>query len=212
MGERRMSASERRTQLVEVAKRVFAEHGYDGASVEEIASRAKVSKPIVYEHFGGKEGLYAVVVDRETARLLGMITSRLGPRLGGRQQVHSSAMAFLDYIEADPYGFRVLIRDSPTGFSGGGMAGLLSDVAAKAEEVLTGFFAESGIDLAAAPLYAHALVGMVVHVGAWWSENRELPKEVVAAHLTALTYLGLSRLPRDPFKLVNGRRVRPRGA
>ncbi len=208
-----MSASERRTQLVEVAKRVFAEHGYDGASVEEIASRAKVSKPIVYEHFGGKEGLYAVVVDRETARLLGMITSRLGPGLGGRQQIHSSAMAFLDYIEADPDGFRVLIRDSPTGVvSSGGMSGLLSDVAAKAEEVLTGFFAESGIDLAAAPLYAHALVGMVVYVGAWWSEERELPKDVVAAHLTALTYMGLSRLPRDPLKLVSSRQVRRPGA
>lgn len=207
-----MSASERRTQLVEVAKRVFAEHGYDGASVEEIASQAKVSKPIVYEHFGGKEGLYAVVVDRETARLLGMITSRLGPGLGGREQIHSSAMAFLDYIEADPDGFRVLIRASPTGVSSGGMDGLLSDVAAKAEEVLTGFFAESGIDLAAAPLYAHALVGMVVYVGAWWSEEHELPKEVVAAHLTALTYLGLSRLPRDPLKLINTRRARQRGA
>ena len=200
-----MSASERRTQLVEVAKRVFAEHGYDGASVEEIASQAKVSKPIVYEHFGGKEGLYAVVVDRETTRLLGMITSRLGPGLGGHEQVHSSAMAFLDYIEADPDGFRVLIRDSPTGVSTGGMAGLLLDVATKAEEVLTGFFAESGIDLAAAPLYAHALVGMVVYVGAWWSEERELPKEVVAAHLTALAYLGLSRLPRNPLKFVNGK-------
>jgi AcrR family transcriptional regulator len=212
MGERRMSASERRTQLVEVAKHVFAEHGYDGASVEEIASRAKVSKPIVYEHFGGKEGLYAVVVDRETARLLGMITSRLGPNLDGREQVYSSAMAFLDYIEADPDGFRVLVRDSPTGFSSGGMAGLLSDVAAKAEEVLTGFFTQSGIDLAAAPLYAHALVGMVVHVASWWSEERELPKEVVAAHLTALIYLGLSRLPRDPLRLRNDRRIRRAGA
>jgi AcrR family transcriptional regulator len=211
MGDRRMSASERRTQLVEVAKRVFAEHGYDGASVEEIASRAKVSKPIVYEHFGGKEGLYAVVVDRETARLLEMITSRLGPGLGGREQIHSSAMAFLDYIEADPDGFRVLIRDSPTGVSSGGMAGLLSDVAAKAEEVLAGFFGESGIDLAAAPIYAHALVGMVVYVGAWWSEEHEPPKEVVATHLTALIYLGLSRLPRDPMKLLNIRQARRRG-
>lgn len=206
-----MSASERRTQLVGVAKRVFAEHGYDGASVEEIASQAKVSKPIVYEHFGGKEGLYAVVVDRETARLLEMITSRLGPGLGARAQVYSSAMAFLDYIEADPAGFRVLIRDSPTGASGG-MAGLLADVAAKAEEVLTGFFIQSGIDLAAAPLYAHALVGMVVYVGAWWAEERELPKEVVAAHLTALAYMGLSRLPRDPLKLVSGRQARQQGA
>ncbi len=191
-----MTASERRTQLVEVAKRVFAELGYDGASIEEIASRARVSKPIVYEHFGGKEGLYAVVVDRESSRLLEMITNRLGPGLGAREQVRSSAMAFLDYIEADPDGFRVLIRDSPAGFSGGGMAGLLSEVAGKAEQVLSDFFTRTGVDLATAPLYAHALVGMVVHVGAWWADERTPDKKVVADHLTALAYTGLSRLPR----------------
>jgi AcrR family transcriptional regulator len=198
MTERRMTASERRNQLVEVAKGVFADHGYDGASIEEIASRAGVSKPIVYEHFGGKEGLYAVVVDRETARLLEMITRRLGPELGAREQVRSSAMAFLDYIEQDPAGFRVLTRDSPAGFSGGSMAGVLADVATKAEEVLGDFFSQSGIDLSAAPLYAHALVGMVVQVGAWWAEERTPDKEAVAAHLTALAYSGLSRLPKDP--------------
>ncbi|MGH8932506.1 MAG: TetR/AcrR family transcriptional regulator [Egibacteraceae bacterium] len=207
MSERRMTASERRTQLVEVAKGVFAEHGYDGASVEEIAKRAKVSKPIVYEHFGGKEGLYAVVVDRETARLLEMITSRLDPERGAREQVHSSALAFLDYIEAEPDGFRVLTRDSPAGFSRGGMAGLLSDVAKKAELILVGFFAESGLDVASAPIYAHAIVGMVVGVGAWWAEEREPAKEIVAAHLTALSYVGLSKLPRDPVKLVQPRRA-----
>ena len=193
-----MTASERRNQLVGVAKGVFAELGYDAASIEEIASRAGVSKPIVYEHFGGKEGLYAVVVDRETARLLEMITSRLGPELGAREQVRSSAMAFLDYIEQDAAGFRVLTRDSPAGFAGGSMAGVLADVATKAEQVLGEFFAESGIDLAAAPLYAHALVGMVVQVGAWWADARSPDKEAVAAHLTALAYNGLSRLPKDP--------------
>lgn len=196
-----MTAGERRTQLVEVAKGVFAEIGFDAASVEEIANRAGVSKPIVYEHFGGKEGLYAVVVDRETSRLLEMITSRLGPGLGAREQVYNSAMAFLDYIDDDPDGFRVLTRDSPAGFSGGGMAGLLSDVATKAEEVLAGYFSHTGIDLASAPLYAHALVGMVVHAGAWWAEERSPAKEDVAAHLTALAYSGLSQLPTDPAAL-----------
>ncbi len=191
-----MTASERRSQLVEVGKSVFAELGFDGASVEEIAGRARVSKPVVYEHFGGKEGLYAVVVDRETSRLLAMITDRLSEGAGARGQVHGSAMAFLDYIEDDPDGFRVLTRDSPAGFSGGGMAGLLSDVAEKAEQILADFFTRTGVDVAAAPLYAHALVGMVVHVGAWWAEERVPDKEVVAAHLTALAYTGLSRLPK----------------
>ncbi|MDP9405103.1 MAG: TetR/AcrR family transcriptional regulator [Actinomycetota bacterium] len=201
MTERRMTAGERRTQLVEVAKGVFAELGFDGASVEEIAARARVSKPIVYEHFGGKEGVYAVVVDRETTRLLDMITNRLSRDTGAREQVRGSAMAFLDYIEADPDGFRVLIRDSPAGFSSGGMAGLLSDVAAKAEQVLSGFFTRTGRDLASAPLYAHALVGMIVHVGAWWADERTPDKEVVADHITALAYVGLSRLPVDPSTL-----------
>jgi AcrR family transcriptional regulator len=201
MTDRRMTASQRRSQLVDVAKEVFAEHGYDGTSVEEIAARASVSKPVVYEHFGGKEGIYAVIVDRESARLLEMITSRLGPDIGAREQIHASALAFLDYIEADPAGFRVLTRDSPAGLGGGGMAGLLGDVADKAEEVLRGFFARSSVDREAAPLYAHALVGMVVHVGGWWSHERTPSKERVATYLTALVYHGLHHLPRDPASI-----------
>ena len=59
-----MTGRERREQLVQVGRSLFAEKGYDGTSIEEIAARANVSKPVVYEHFGGKEGLYAVVVDR----------------------------------------------------------------------------------------------------------------------------------------------------
>lgn len=201
----RMSAAQRRLQLVEVARGVFAELGYSAASIEEIAARANVSKPVVYEHFGGKEGLYSAVVSAETTLLLGMISARLGPGLGGREQVMGSAMAFLDYIDAHPDGFRVLIRDSPPTFSGGSMAGLLADVARTCEEVLVGFFTRSGIPVETAPIYARALIGMVVYVGAWWAEVREPAKEVVAAHLTALAYGGLLRLPVDPLRLYDPR-------
>ena len=201
MSERRMTASQRRSQLLDVAKVAFAELGYDATTVEDIAARASVSKPVVYEHFGGKEGIYAVIVDRESTRLLDMITSRLGHDIGARAQIHASALAFLDYIDADPAGFRVLTRDSPAGLGGGGMASLLGDVAAKAEEVLRGFFKESGVALESAPLYAHALVGMVVNVGRWWAEARAPDKDLVARHLTALVYYGLGRLPRQPTRL-----------
>jgi len=204
----RMIASERRAQLVSVAKGVFAQLGYDAASVEEIAARAGVSKPVVYEHFGGKGGVYAAVVDREARVLLAMIGARIGPDLGGREQIMGSVMAFLDYIDADPEGFRVLTRDSPATFGGGGIAGLLADVANKCEEVLAGFFSRSGVSAEHAPLYARALIGMVVHVGAWWAQVREPAKEVVAAHLTALAYVGLSRLPIDPLRLYDPRSPR----
>lgn len=76
-GRVRMTGKQRREQLLDIGRTVFAERGYDGTSVEEIAERAGVSKPVVYEHFGGKEGLYAVVVDREMQLLLDMVTGAL---------------------------------------------------------------------------------------------------------------------------------------
>ena len=78
----RMSGQERREQLLDVGRRLFAEKGFEAVSVEEIAAKAGVSKPVVYEHFGGKEGLYAVVVDREMTYLLVAITDALDDPAG----------------------------------------------------------------------------------------------------------------------------------
>ena len=66
----RMTGAERRQQLLDVGRELFGQRGYEATSIEEVAARADVSKPVVYEHFGGKEGLYAVVVDREIRTLL----------------------------------------------------------------------------------------------------------------------------------------------
>src|SRR6266498_2339947 len=73
----RMTGKERRQQLLDIGRSLFAEKGFEATSIEEIASRAGVSKPVVYEHFGGKEGLYAVVVDREMQSLLNDIASEV---------------------------------------------------------------------------------------------------------------------------------------
>ncbi len=72
-----MSGQERREQLIDVGRSIFAQKGFQATSIEEIALRAKITKPLVYEHFGGKEGLYAVVVDREVKALLDRITDGL---------------------------------------------------------------------------------------------------------------------------------------
>ena len=69
----RMSGRERREQLVDVGRRLFADKGFEAVTIEEIAAKAGVSKPVVYEHFGSKDGLYAVIVDREMNILLGMV-------------------------------------------------------------------------------------------------------------------------------------------
>jgi AcrR family transcriptional regulator len=142
----RLTASARRAQLIEVGRTVFAERGYEATYVEEIAERAKVSKPIVYEHFGGKEGLYAVVIDREMEHIVARITEAI------------SSGSPRERLE----------------------------------------FRKAGYDAKAAPIYAHALVGMVTFVGQWWTETRKPPVEQVASHIAALAWMGLRHLPMRP--------------
>jgi AcrR family transcriptional regulator len=151
--------------------------------VEEIAARAKVSKPIVYEHFGGKEGLYAVLVDREMAYVVARISEAISSGTP-RERVERAALAFLLYVRDQREGFLVLSRDAPVALARGGMSSLLNDVAERVSNVFTATFKEAGYDSKAAPLYAHALVGMVTFVGQWWTETRK-PSVEVASHLAA---------------------------
>jgi len=193
----RLTASARRTQLIEIARGVFAKRGYEAASMEEIAAKAKVSKPIVYEHFGGKEGLYAVLVDREMDYVVTRIAEAISTGTP-RERVERAAMAFLSYVRDQPDGFVVLSRDAPVALARGGMSSLLNDVAERVADVFTTTFKKAGYDPKTAPIYAHALVGMVTFVGQWWIEVRKPPIEEVASHLAALAWMGLRHLPKRP--------------
>lgn len=196
----RMTSKQRREQLLDVGRGLFAEKGFDGTSIEEIASRASVSKPVVYEHFGGKEGLYAVVVDREMERLLNSITTALGTEHHPRMVLERAALAFLEYIETSTDGFRILVRDSAGagGFTSGGFASLLSDAASQVEHILAAQFKDRGFDDKFAPMYAQMLVGMVALTGQWWLDVRKPKKADVAAHLVNLAWNGLAGLEHKP--------------
>ncbi|WP_375491900.1 TetR/AcrR family transcriptional regulator [uncultured Jatrophihabitans sp.] len=197
----RMTGRERREQLVQIGRALFAEKGFDGTSIEEIAARAKVSKPVVYEHFGGKEGLYAVVVDREMSGLLDRLTRALSSG-HSRELSEQAALALLTYIEDEPDGFHLLSRDSRGG-STGAFSSLLNDVANQVEHVLAREFVRQGMDPQHAPMYAQMLVGMVALTGMWWLEERTPPREVVAAHIVNLGWNGLARLEANPTPLAD---------
>lgn len=192
-----MTGKERRQQLLDVSRARFAERGFDGTSIEEIAARAGVSKPVVYEHFGGKEGLYAVVVDREIGRLLERVTSAL---TGGhpRELLEQAAMALLAYVDDETDGFRILVRDSPVASATGTFSSLIGDIASQVEYILAGEFRSRGYEPKLAGLYSQALVGMVALTGQWWLEVRKPRKEDVAAHLVNLAWNGLSHLEHKP--------------
>ena len=196
-----MTGKERREQLLDVGRSLFAQKGFDATSVEEIAAKAGVSKPVVYEHFGGKEGLYAVVVDREVRSLLDRIAAAL---TGGhpRELLEQAALALLDYIDQEPHGFQVLVRESPALSAGGNFSSVMNDVAHQVEHILGDEFRARGLDPKFAELYSQALVGTVALVGQWWREARKPKKEMVAAHLVNLAWNGLSHLEAKPVLLT----------
>ena len=192
-----MSGQERREQLIDVGRGLFAQKGFQATSIEEIAQRAKITKPLIYEHFGGKEGLYAVVVDREVKSLLDRITDGLDaeqPRL----MLEQAALAFLGYIQDNPEGFRVLVRDSPVTGTAGTLASVIDDVASQVEYILVEEFSKREFDDKLAPLYSRALVGMTVQVGGWWMDVGKPRIDVVAAHLVNVAWNGLSKLDAAP--------------
>lgn len=200
-----MTGRERREQLLDIGRSVFAEKGFEAVSVEEIAQRAGVTKPVVYEHFGGKEGLYAVVVDREMRTLLDRISEALsGDR--ARIKLEQAADAFLAYIEEEPDGFRVLVRDVPAVTTASTFGSLIGDIASQVEYILVEEFKERGYDIKLAPLYSRALVGMVALVGQWWMETGKPKQNVVAAHLVNIAWNGLAGLEPKPGLEIESRR------
>ena len=198
----RMTGQQRREQLLNVGRKLFAEKGFETVTVEEIAAKAGVSKPVVYEHFGGKEGLYAVVVDRETNYLLDSISQALaGSRDHGanaRELVEQAGLALFDYIDSNPQGFRILVRDSPVTAQTGSFASLMVDIATQVEDVLAAEFKVHGINEKFAPMYSQMLVGMVAFTGQWWLDVRKPKKEEVVAHVVNLAWNGLKHLDPKP--------------
>ncbi|GGS90667.1 hypothetical protein GCM10010156_56280 [Planobispora rosea] len=200
-----MTGKERREQLIQISRTLFAEKGFDGTSVEEIAATANVSKPVVYEHFGGKEGVYAVVVDREMQKLLGMVTEALSAS-HALVKLERAALALLAYVEENSEGFRILVRDSHAASGTGTFASLINDIASQVEDVMVDEFATRGYDPKLAPMYAQMLVGMVALTGQWWLDVRRPSREEVAAHLVNLAWNGLTGLNPRP-RLTSGSRV-----
>jgi AcrR family transcriptional regulator len=193
----RMTGAERREQLLGVARELFAERGYEATSIEEIAERAGVSKPVVYEHFGAKGKIYTVIADREVAALGDRIKDALSPG-HPRRTIVRAVEAFLTYIEEEEAGFRILVRDAPVGTGGGSLPSVLDEVAHAVEELLLTELKMRGYSRKMAPIMARCLVGMIALPGQWWSTAGGSNRKYVAAQIVNLAWNGLGNLQQDP--------------
>lgn len=177
--------------MVDVAVRVFSERGYYAASMEDIAERADVSKPMLYSYFGSKEGLYLASIERAGNDLL----ERLGRAAGGDDadgQLRAGMVAFFEFVGERRDGWTVLYQQgdavSPAVASvRSGISGLVRDLlgqrATERGHVLS--------DDRHADALAHAFVGAVESLANWWLEHPECSMEIAVEWLVNLARHGL---------------------
>jgi AcrR family transcriptional regulator len=188
-----MAGPQRREQLIGVARQLFADQGFEATSMEEIAERAKVSKPVVYEHFKSKEGIYAVIIDREVRSLVERIKAALSPG-HPRRTIVRAVDTFLQYIEEEQAGFRILVRDAPDGSGRGSLPSVLDEIAQAVEELLAVELKDRGFTPKMAPVLSRCLVGMIAMPGQWWLEEGKPRRRDVADQIVNLAWNGLGGL------------------
>ncbi|MGH3936804.1 MAG: TetR/AcrR family transcriptional regulator [Pseudonocardiaceae bacterium] len=191
----RMPRDERRAQLLAAATDVFVNNGYHATVMDDIAERAGVSKPVLYQHFPGKLELYLALLERHTNELVRRVREAIEETHDNRQRVLNAVGAYFDFVDGDGGAFRLVfesdLRNQPA-VQAVVERTYTTCVAAIAQLVV----ADAGLDADRAWLVAVGLVGVSEHSARYWlAHQREVPKAEAVALTAALVWKGLAGFP-----------------
>jgi AcrR family transcriptional regulator len=110
--KRRMRAPERREQLLQVARKVFAKRGYHTVTMDDVAAEAGITKPILYDHFPSKRDLYRGLLEADLSTLRKKIEKALESSPGNRERIRASFQAYFDFMDEEGEGFRLLMKEA----------------------------------------------------------------------------------------------------
>jgi AcrR family transcriptional regulator len=191
---KRVRRERRREELLDVADRVTQRRGV-AVSMDEIASEAGITKPVLYRHFGDKDGLYEALTERyvdELKTALKPATKASEPR----DRLAAAIDAYLAYVEREPERYRFLLHASERPRTAGIVADFrrrhIAECAFTAEDNLR----RAGIDPGFAEPWAQCVSGMIRAAGTSWLEARSLPRDRLADYLTTILWEGFSSLRR----------------
>ncbi|MDX3089615.1 MULTISPECIES: TetR/AcrR family transcriptional regulator [Streptomyces] len=203
MGEvksKRMPRAVRERQMLDAAVRTFGRRGYRGASMDEIADLAGVSKPLVYLYLNSKEDLFTACIRREAAALTAAVRAGVDPTLPADRQLWEGLLAFFTHTAENPDGWAVLHLQART--TGEPFA---AEVHAMREEIVTfvtqliGDASRAGrrdreLPLQEAAALAEALVGAAESLAAWANTTPGVPARQAAGTLMNFAWAGLGGL------------------
>ncbi|QUR66670.1 TetR/AcrR family transcriptional regulator [Mycobacterium spongiae] len=191
----RLPRDERRGQLLVVASDVFVDRGYHAAGMDEIADRAGVSKPVLYQHFSSKLELYLAVLRRHVNNLVAGVQQALSTTTDNQQRLRVAVQAFFDFIEHDGQGYRLIFENDIVT-----EPEVAAQVRVATESCIDAVFAlisaDSGLDPHRARMIAVGLVGMSVDSARYWLDSdRPISKSDAVEGTVQFAWGGLSHVP-----------------
>jgi AcrR family transcriptional regulator len=189
---RRLPADERRATLVKAASELFATHGYDRVTLEEVARRCGVTKVIVYRHFASKKDLYLQLLAAHRDELLRTLALGMAAESPLEERVPAVADAWFSYVEGNPFAWAMLFKDVTGDRDISEFHAGMRDTARSAIAGL--LTAERGLRLAPAVLdpVAEVLRSAMTGLAMWWLEHRDVKRETLVGAIVQTTWHGLA--------------------
>ena len=191
----RMPRSARRKQLLAAAQDVFVANGYHAAAMDDIAERAGVSKPVLYQHFPGKLELYLALLDTHCDALVARVRNAMGATNDNKDRVSGAMRAYFEFVDHESGAFRLVfesdLRNEPA----------VRERVDRAERscidaITVTIMGDTGVERAPAELLAAGLVGAAMTAAQFWlSSGRQVPKEMAEALTATLAWRGIARFP-----------------
>lgn len=191
----RLPRPARRRQLLGAARDVFVAQGYHAAAMDEIAERAGVSKPVLYQHFPSKLELYLALLDESVAELVGAVSAALASTADNRERVPATFRAFFDFVSGAGEAFRLVFESDLSNEPA--VRARLDRAMYECAEMVSEFIREdAGVSDDAADLLGMALVGMAqVSARYWLSTERTIEQNLAEQLLARLAWRGISGWP-----------------
>ncbi len=196
--------------MLETAGRLFAARGYAAVSMDDIAADVGVSKPMLYNYFGSKQGLYIAYIERAGHELLDRMRQAEDIGHGAEERLRSGVEAFFGYVDEHRDGWAVLYKEAAA--QGGPFAAEVADLRARIRAIVNGLFAQAAAGgrqrsrraRATTEPLAEAFVGAGESLANWWLDHPELSRETVSEILMTLAWVGLRDTLSQPDRTRPG--------
>ncbi|MCE0767776.1 TetR/AcrR family transcriptional regulator [Pseudonocardia kujensis] len=191
----RLSRSARRAQLLVAARDVFAAQGYHAAAMDDIAEKAGVSKPVLYQHFPGKLELYRALLTTYADELVNRVREAINRTQDNRERVHAAVAAYFDFVAGEGHAYRLVFESDLRGEPEA--AALVDGALTKCIDAVAAVVTEdAGLDGERARLLAVGLVGLSQVTAQYWLDSEQtIPRDEAVALMSALAWKGLAGFP-----------------